>query len=165
MALGACMEGVCMAGEHAWHGGMHGRGHAWHFGVHGRGHAWQGRYFEIRSMSGWYASYWNAFLLLKICIHTAKLESYLVMNNKRLDILPAYGMFTLTVTDTKTDKMGREHNGTLCWYLSPYSHFYWFLYRSRCKHTIRAVYAKHQHQCSDDASCAALIENNGVTPK
>ena len=36
--------------------------------VRGRGHAWQGgmrgRYYEIWSMSGWYASYWNAFLLI-----------------------------------------------------------------------------------------------------
>ena len=45
----------------------------------GRGHVWQGacmaggvccwggihdRYYEIRSMSGRYASYWNAFLLI-----------------------------------------------------------------------------------------------------
>ena len=36
---------ACMAGGHAWRvGGM------------------RGRYYEIRSMSGWYASYWNAFL-------------------------------------------------------------------------------------------------------
>ena len=41
-------------------GGMHGRdgGHAWQGGV-------RGRYYEIRSMSGRYASYWNAFLLQK----------------------------------------------------------------------------------------------------
>ena len=38
-------------------GGMHGGERAWQGGVHGR-------YYEIRSMSGWYASYWNAFLLL-----------------------------------------------------------------------------------------------------
>ena len=47
-------------------------------GVHGRGgRAWQegmrGRYYEIRSMSGRYASYWNAFLL-KIRITIAFLE-------------------------------------------------------------------------------------------
>ena len=47
MAGGACIAGgACVAG------GMHGRGG----GVHGR-------YYEIRSMSGRYASYWNAFLL------------------------------------------------------------------------------------------------------
>ena len=49
-------------------GSVHGRGRAWHGGC-----AWQGacvaggvrgRYYEIRSMSGQYASYWNAFLLL-----------------------------------------------------------------------------------------------------
>ena len=63
----ACM----VAGGHAWWQG----GHAWWWGVcmvvggvhgwgvHGReGHAWD--YDEIRSMSGPYASYWNAFLLI-----------------------------------------------------------------------------------------------------
>ena len=44
-------------------------------GVRGGGHAWQGackeggvrgRYYEMRSMSGRYASYWNAFLLVII---------------------------------------------------------------------------------------------------
>ena len=90
---GACMagrghawQGVCMAGRgHAWQGpcmvggDVHGRGHAWQGGMHGRGvcmtggmccrgHAWHacplGRYYKIHSMSGWYASYWNAFLLI-----------------------------------------------------------------------------------------------------
>ena len=46
---------------------MHGRGgRAGQGGMHFRGRAWQGgvrgRYYEIRSMSGRYASYWNAFL-------------------------------------------------------------------------------------------------------
>ena len=50
---GMCGEkGACMA-----KGGMHGKG----------GHAWQRGacmvYDEIRSMSGWYASHWNAYLL------------------------------------------------------------------------------------------------------
>ena len=58
--------GVCMAG-----GGMRGGGHAWQGGVHvwwgacmaGGIHGGGGvRYYEIRSMSGRYASYWNAFL-------------------------------------------------------------------------------------------------------
>ena len=53
---------------HAWQGGMHSMGLCMAGGsVHGGGHAWQGgvrgRYYEIRSMSGRYASYWNAFLL------------------------------------------------------------------------------------------------------
>ena len=86
---GACMAGGVCGGGHAWHGGcvwqrgIHGRvgsmrgrgacvaeGHAWQ----GRERAWQrgmrgrvgsvhGRYNEIRSMSGRYAFYWNAFLL------------------------------------------------------------------------------------------------------
>ena len=63
---GHVWQGVCV-----WRGGMHGRGCAWHGGMHGTGgHAWQGcgmppppcRYYEIRSMIGRYASYWNAFL-------------------------------------------------------------------------------------------------------
>ena len=53
-----CSQGVCMVA----------RGHAWLLlgGVHGC--SWGGMHgirqdTEIRSMSGWYASYWNAFLL------------------------------------------------------------------------------------------------------
>ena len=48
---GACVVGACMAG------GVHGRGHAWHACP-------LDRYYETRSMSGRYASYWNAFLFL-----------------------------------------------------------------------------------------------------
>ena len=90
---GACVvaRGECMVGWHAWLlGGVHGcwgaawlqgacvvaRGHAWlPGGMHGWGHAWLPGacmvvgvacvgYNEIWSMSGWYASYWNAFLLV-----------------------------------------------------------------------------------------------------
>ena len=62
------------------HGGVHGRGACMAGGMHGGG-VWQGwcvwhgrgacmacmppsRYYEIQLMSGRYASYWNAFLLL-----------------------------------------------------------------------------------------------------
>ena len=62
MAGGMCGSGTCMAG------GMHGRGYAWR----GR-HAWQGGHVwgvpgggvhgrKNGNCSGWYASYWNAFL-------------------------------------------------------------------------------------------------------
>ena len=46
-----CREGVCVAGGCAWWGGMGGGGCVWQGGMHG-----------IPSMSGWYTSYWNAFL-------------------------------------------------------------------------------------------------------
>ena len=49
-------------------GGMHGRGCAWQRGVHGQVGDMRGRYYEIRSMSGRYASYWNAFLFLQVCL-------------------------------------------------------------------------------------------------
>ena len=61
---GAC---VVLLGGHVWFylGGMHGfsGGHAWFFwgGMHGFCSFF--RYNEIQSMSGWYTSYWNAFLL------------------------------------------------------------------------------------------------------
>ena len=81
---GACMVGACMAGGHAWQGAcvagsVHCRGHAWQGdvctkrgmcggggGMCGRGHTWQGACMTggprgIRSMSGRFASYWNAF--------------------------------------------------------------------------------------------------------
>ena len=84
--------GGCMAGGHAWQEDVGGRqGHAWQGGMHGggmhgreacmskRGCTWQGacisctpatatpprqilRDTVIQSMSGRYASYWNAFL-------------------------------------------------------------------------------------------------------
>ena len=84
MAGGVCDRGVCMAGGHAWKGGVCVAGGACvageacmagvcvagacMAGMHDRGCAWQGMhapprgYDEIRSMSGRYASYWNAFL-------------------------------------------------------------------------------------------------------
>ena len=89
VAVHGC-QGACMVAErHAWLPGGHawllvehgkGGGHAWQRGacvvkggVHGEGgHAWQGggmhgirQDTEIRSMSGWYASYWNAFLFIQ----------------------------------------------------------------------------------------------------
>ena len=56
-----------MAGGMCGGRGMHGKGgmHA-REGVCGRGvckaGGGHGRYYEIRSMSGWYTSYWNTFL-------------------------------------------------------------------------------------------------------
>ena len=91
--LGACvvargcawLPGACLVarghawlpGRHAWQrGGMHGKGGcAWwrgacvvKGGLHGKGGAMHriGRDTEMRSMSGRYASYWNAFSLF-IC--------------------------------------------------------------------------------------------------
>ena len=63
---GACVTGVgvCMVE------GMHGRGACMVGGMHGRGAGMHGgagvhsRYYEIWSMSGQYASYWNAFSFL-----------------------------------------------------------------------------------------------------
>ena len=61
---GACMVGgACMAGQHAWQGRACIGGPAWQGGMCG-GRGMHGRYYKIRSMSGWYASYWNAFLFL-----------------------------------------------------------------------------------------------------
>ena len=76
---GCAWQGACVAG--GMHGGgVHGRGACLAGGVHGRGHVWQGvfvagahaagyacppgGYDEIWSMSGRYASHWNAFLLV-----------------------------------------------------------------------------------------------------
>ena len=50
MAGGACVA-VCVAGGHAWQGGVRGT-HTPTLAI----------YHEIRSMGGRYASYWNAFL-------------------------------------------------------------------------------------------------------
>ena len=64
---GMCDRGMCMVGGHAWWG-VHGRG-SMHWGACMAGgvtHTPPGRYYRygIRSMSGRYASYWNAFLLI-----------------------------------------------------------------------------------------------------
>ena len=65
---GMCSRGACVAGGHVWQGGMCGRGAcvaegcAWQGGMHGR-------YYEIRSMSGLFASYWNVFLLFEKFVH------------------------------------------------------------------------------------------------
>ena len=83
---GCAWQGVCMVGgmcgRGCMAGGMHGRGACVAGGMHGtgacvvrgacmvggmhggeEGHAWCGKYYGIQSMSGQYASYWNAFLL------------------------------------------------------------------------------------------------------
>ena len=51
---GACMAGACMAERHVWQGGD----------------------YEIRSMSGQYASYWNAFLLQTIMMSKKNLTHF-----------------------------------------------------------------------------------------
>ena len=57
---GVC-RGMCMARGCAWQEGMHGGGVVCMArGMHGRGHAPPP---DIGSMSGRYASYWNAFFL------------------------------------------------------------------------------------------------------
>ena len=95
MAGGVCMVVAGHAwqvGEHVWQGGMHGSEHVWQGGCVwqgacvAEGHAWQGACMAggghawwrhawhthtltdtvIRSMSGWYTSYWNAFLLEEV---------------------------------------------------------------------------------------------------
>ena len=83
VGLGSCVAGGYMhAGGRVWQGGMRGLE-----GVCGGGHAWQGgvraRYYEIRSMSGRYASYWNAFLfynvfLLVVFCTTVKPNNFLL---------------------------------------------------------------------------------------
>ena len=63
-------RGACVAGKHAWQGaymagGMHARqGVCVAKGLHCRGEGMHGRRDD--HCSGWYASYWNAFLLLKV---------------------------------------------------------------------------------------------------
>ena len=69
IAGGHVWHGACLVGGHAWWGACMARGcawqgaHAWQGGMCGRGHAWQIlQDTVIPSMSGRYASYWNAFL-------------------------------------------------------------------------------------------------------
>ena len=67
-ALGSCVAG-----------GVHGRGCVWRGGVHGR-------YYEIWSMSGRYASYWNAYLFFlnsEVKINVPQLRWFLQISQLR----------------------------------------------------------------------------------
>ena len=85
------MRGCSGMGVHALvAGGVHGcwQGGAW---LLAGGHAWRlgGSdigYDEIRSMSGRYASYWNAFLLLKENLHIRKVSSQILRSNKTITL-------------------------------------------------------------------------------
>ena len=85
---GACMAAeACVAGGHVWQGacmvgrgtcmigGMHGRRR----GMHGRKCAWQGDMHGRRDgyCSGWYASYWNAFLFVTANVSLLRREPLL----------------------------------------------------------------------------------------
>ena len=61
---GACEARGVHSRGHVWQGACIAEGHAWQGGMHGGGAcmAWGGMP-GIRSISGWYAYYWNAFLL------------------------------------------------------------------------------------------------------
>ena len=66
-AGGVCVhgawQGVCVAGGYAWQGACVAGG------VHSRARTLPpppGRYYELRSMSGRYASYWNALLFFNV---------------------------------------------------------------------------------------------------
>ena len=113
---GACV--VAPGGGHAWLllGGMHGcsRGHAWLLGGGMCGCSWGAclvfsggaciGYDEIRSMSGRYASYWNAFLLSKI--FGRKNEVHSQKNNTIVDIHSTSGLkieLAVHYSDCKSD--------------------------------------------------------------
>ena len=86
--LGVHGRGACVVGGHVWQGGVHGGACvAWGMcggvacmarGMHGRG-GMHGRYYEIRSMSGRYASYWNAFLLDHKIYNSKQQTSFLLL--------------------------------------------------------------------------------------
>ena len=64
LQVSVCPQG-CMHGRGGMHvGGMRGSGGD----MHGRGGV-HGRYYGTRSMSGQYASYWNAFLLMLVFLY------------------------------------------------------------------------------------------------
>ena len=75
MVGGHVWQGACMAGEHAWKGCVCGRG-----SMCGRGACVAGgvlgRYYEIRSMSGRYAFYWNACLFNLWLLKESKHDSH-----------------------------------------------------------------------------------------
>ena len=68
LGRGACMPGECAcAGGRAWSGGC-----AW---LGPRTPPWPDTTRYGRSMSGWYASYWNAFLYFICCLRSSSHHS------------------------------------------------------------------------------------------
>ena len=65
-------------------GGVHGKGAYVAGGMHGTHVPPPGRYYEIRSMSGRYASYWNAFLLFNCSDVQDVLEMMGVFHDKSI---------------------------------------------------------------------------------
>ena len=57
-------RGACMTGKYAWQGACMAEGACMVGGMHSRGCVWQGVCVAEKNgnCSGWYASYWNAFL-------------------------------------------------------------------------------------------------------
>ena len=77
---GMCGRGCAWQGGHAWQGAC----------IAGGGLGVRGRYYEIRSMSGRYASYWNAYLFhipnSKVIVLMILFNSDLCGSNARLAV-------------------------------------------------------------------------------
>ena len=129
-------EGVCMAkgGVHGEEGGMHGKGGACmvKWGVHGKGGMCSERgvcvgYDEIRSMSGWYASYWNAFLLTETLLDRMGVQT----------ILPIKVSVTIDTILNFDGDFGRHRNS----HVTCKQTFISFVYRNQeiCSATLRIL--------------------------
>ena len=70
-AGGHAWQGVCMAWEHVWHACPS-----------------LCRYYEIWSMSGWYASYWNAFLFDNIFTENVIMRMKMNLNRGTSQVPP-----------------------------------------------------------------------------
>ena len=70
-------EGACVVGGFVWWGHAWQGGRVWQGGMRGGGRACHSRYYGIRSMSGRYASYWNAFLFSFFSHSTTKTLLYI----------------------------------------------------------------------------------------
>ena len=71
---GTCVVGGMYGSGCAWWGDIHGGG-----GMFGRG--MHGRYYDIQSMSRWYASYWNAFLFYTFFLFSDTIAFHTVLTS------------------------------------------------------------------------------------
>ena len=70
-------------GGHVWQGGVHAGGHAWQGGVCGTPPS---RYYDIWSISGRYASCWNAFLWFMVIIIVFVRSCYVIPTLSNLNL-------------------------------------------------------------------------------
>ena len=113
---GACVAGGCVAGggHMCGRGCMHDMGHAWGCMAQGVVH---GRYYEIRSMSWRYASYWTCIRMYTIIYMKIHLVSQYIKNtlNSNLKKNPqCHFSFSLNSPSLLSDTLIKFREAVIC---------------------------------------------------